>query len=481
MKRLLLFMLLPLSASGQTVPNINNVIFVDGSVNCLTSTPYPCTGAGVAAAAAAAGNGGTVYLPNKAINIASPGLNLTHLTNVTFVGTSAYASAPGRSSLTGTVLQFNYTGASTVGIDISGSIYLNFKNIIFSCGTSAANAPTVCFLHGRTSGSNGILNKLEDCMVVGYSPWIYYNYRGEQFSSMDTGYVEYGTSGVPITISEVNTAGITSPFVTLGGAASQSILKFVGGKTMVISNATTVTSPDNFLIYLDEGSGIIQSFSYEGYIQEAGKNNIIAGDTAGASGALENVQLNLQVDMASNTSHKLIAINGTAREWLVSGKVNPIDNTGGPALSFNSLLQSILKISTNIQNTVSGTLCTGSIIDVDQFGTVSCPFAAMIAGSNPAGQGISLTGVAFPFGTVSAPYTLSRRDFWLNVTGTTTITIPHAITGQRWEVFNSGAGTVTLAPDSGNICMAGSCAATKTLAVDTGVSITCGGTNCFAH
>jgi hypothetical protein len=77
----------------------------------------------------------------------------------------------------------------------------------------------------------------------------------------------------------------------------------------------------------------------------------------------------------------------------------------------------------------------------------------------------------------SSAYTLTAVDSWVNVSGTTTITAPHAIVGSRWVVFNSGAATVTVQADSGNVNGAGSI----TLSANTGKEITCDGSNCFAH
>ncbi len=86
------------------------------------------------------------------------------------------------------------------------------------------------------------------------------------------------------------------------------------------------------------------------------------------------------------------------------------------------------------------------------------------------------SGVVVPLATKSAAYTLTINDYWVNVTGTTTITVPHALVGQLWTVFNSGSGTVTLAADSGNV----NGAASVTLAANTGYQVTCDGTNCYA-
>jgi hypothetical protein len=79
--------------------------------------------------------------------------------------------------------------------------------------------------------------------------------------------------------------------------------------------------------------------------------------------------------------------------------------------------------------------------------------------------------------TKSSAYTVSTKDYWVNVTGTTTITVPHAGLGNHWVVFNSGSNTVTVQADSGNI----NGAASITLPTNTGKEVTCDGTNCFAH
>ncbi len=96
-----------------------------------------------------------------------------------------------------------------------------------------------------------------------------------------------------------------------------------------------------------------------------------------------------------------------------------------------------------------------------------------------AGQTCTMFGpiVGGGFFTKSSGYTLTAADSWVNVTGTTTITVPRLIVGTRWVVFNSGSNTVTVQADSGNI----NGAANITLSANVGREITCDGTNCFAH
>ena len=87
------------------------------------------------------------------------------------------------------------------------------------------------------------------------------------------------------------------------------------------------------------------------------------------------------------------------------------------------------------------------------------------------------SGFRSALSTKSRAYTLTTYDSWVNVIGSTTITVPHATTGNRWVVFNSGFGSVTVAADSGNI----NGGASITLSANTGKEIACDGTNCFAH
>jgi len=86
-------------------------------------------------------------------------------------------------------------------------------------------------------------------------------------------------------------------------------------------------------------------------------------------------------------------------------------------------------------------------------------------------------GMRCALATKSMAYTLASTDCIVDVTGTTTITAPRALSGVVWRVFNSGSNTVTIKADSGNI----NGGANVTRSANTGYQVWCDGTNCFAQ
>jgi len=152
--------------------------------------------------------------------------------------------------------------------------------------------------------------------------------------------------------------------------------------------------------------------------------------------------------------------------------------------TFNGCFQ-ILSVPTSNTFTVANTGSNGTSADGTAYASADSEAGelALALSAYPsncsAGQTCTMFGpmVGGGFFTKSSAYTLTGSDSWVNVTGTTTITVPHLIVGSRWVVFNSGSNTVTVQADSGNI----NGAANITLSANTGREITCDGTNCFAH
>jgi hypothetical protein len=175
----------------------------------------------------------------------------------------------------------------------------------------------------------------------------------------------------------------------------------------------------------------------------------------------------------------------TSAHTLLPNQITCIE--GVTDASFDGCLQIIAVSSTTFQTTYAGasTSSTGgtAYATADSEAAEIAQHLASYSNLCAVGQSCTVYGAADggTLSTQSSAYTLKATDTWTNVTGTTTITIPHAIAGQKWTVFNSGTNTVTLSPDSGNISYAGSTASTASLSTKTGAEITCDGTNCFAH
>jgi hypothetical protein len=182
-------------------------------------------------------------------------------------------------------------------------------------------------------------------------------------------------------------------------------------------------------------------------------------------------------DMEVNTTDVIVA--GT--QTLLSGiwattLVRVLGTSHGARLSagvYNTIIIDANALNTHLEHLSYNSSGTGRISDS---GTATSKFGVYNSNGSAYDGNLFATGTALPLSTKSSTYTLKVNDSWVNVTGTTTITVPHALRGQRWVVFNSGVATVTVHPDSGNI----NGAAGITLAANTGKEVTCDGTNCWA-
>jgi hypothetical protein len=178
-----------------------------------------------------------------------------------------------------------------------------------------------------------------------------------------------------------------------------------------------------------------------------------------------------------------IEINGANGSSVIAG-VNGLNNvtnlvhimstaTGGASISALRKFGGTNAISNSI--TAFNHVCTDeSLSTYILSSTASSPQELFTTCST---LGNRFLGAAGNLVTKSSAYTLAATDHWVNVTGTTTVKAPHLLTGQHWDVFNSGAGVVTVECDANNI----NGAASITLASNTGKTVTTDGTNCFAH
>lgn len=175
--------------------------------------------------------------------------------------------------------------------------------------------------------------------------------------------------------------------------------------------------------------------------------------------------------IGADSGHQLYGLKTTGGGGFALSGNDLTGNVSG-AIS-NSVVQLDAAGNAGINDEISNSRC----LQFDHSGNTSiCPVSltGSFTASLPASTGyVQLNELQ----TKSSAYTLTVNDSWINVTGTTTITVPHALTGQRWDVFNSGSNTVTIQCDSGNI----NGGASVTRSANTGYTVTADGTNCFAH
>jgi len=183
-------------------------------------------------------------------------------------------------------------------------------------------------------------------------------------------------------------------------------------------------------------------------------------------------------DMEANTTDVIVGgaqtvLSGIAATTLV----HVLGTSHGARLSgglYNSITIDANALNTHLEMLSYNSKGTGRISDA---GVATSKFAVYDSDGSAYDGNLFATGEALPLSTKSSAYTLTVNDSWVNVTGNTPITVPHALKGQRWVVFDSGAGTVTIHPDSGLINGRPSIM----LPSNNGKEVTCDGTNCWAR
>ncbi len=327
-------------------------------------------------------------------------------------------------------LKFNCNDDSIDGIDLDGLADSEFDAVsIFSCSGST-------HWHMRTVGSN--VNQYNNVFFGGLIDADSANQNGINLGSNSSGPAANAWTffGTKILNPQTNPTGTG---LDLEGSASAFYGGVVSGWDVGIN--VVVTNPSSTPRAGFEISG--------NYIELNAYAGIRVGD-AGASGA-------------------------KAEGVTITGNYINCDNVGSYGIDIQQA--SGFTVTGNQFN-----LCTTHAIRGMSDGTYQGADSGFVgANTVTGGQPISLQGsgntVTSSISTRSTAYTLSGTDTWVNVTGTTTITVPHAMTGQRWDVFNSGSGIVTLVCDSGTI----NGATSLSVASESGKSVTTDGTSCFAH
>jgi len=306
--------------------------------------------------------------------ISTTGLNFTNTNGLHIFGAGQYS----------TTLQFNNGNASgSVGLDVSGFFGLTVHDISFSGGTSTSNAPVVLVLQQRTSAGS-LLATWRNVYFTGYSDYLYYNCRGEQTSIYDYNFFALGTNSVCCVIGSENTAGVTSPFSTLGGSTSTTDFFFSGaqGTFTLGPNATSGAAA----LILDQGSnnnvadlnfygpyfGLQSTTTPQTAIKDTG-TGIIAG--LNIDGYLDNCQV------AGSVAGVFL---GTLYHAMITGTHISLSSSAD-VWTFNIFQSSYISFIGNESNCFTATSAAGSTIIVDNGGNVPTAPNAVYTFPSPGG------------------------------------------------------------------------------------------------
>lgn len=182
---------------------------------------------------------------------------------------------------------------SGIGVDCGAMVYFVFRDLQFNFGTSAANCPQVGLLlaRGNLSGSvvfSGI-GTFQRCIFNAWGTYGIYDYCSEQIDFNDCVILGLTTTTIPVVLSRVNTAGITSPNFTIDtNNVSMTCISFSGAESTISSKGSGATYP-NVLLDIGTSTGIAGVNFGVTYMPATGATSICIADNGGSGSILQNI------------------------------------------------------------------------------------------------------------------------------------------------------------------------------------------------
>ena len=418
----------PAQAAGALSSAVPGVIYVDG-------TKYAKTDTGIQAALAAAG-AGTVVLP--------PGVyNLAAAIRMTTSGQQLLCFGSGSTTL-------NYTGTADIPaiIDVGTSAEgkPNLNNISVTGCTVSGNSHVMDAIrtrgvHHSDFSNNSLINVTEAGIHTFFAV-------GLKLDNLRTSVNEGKITLKPASCiildgpDPSHETTVSTVYLPICEGVSGDGIKFGYAFEDKVISGTSEGNPTGINV-----TSIATAISIDGIDLEANGTDIIV---AGKQTVLRDV-----------SAFTLVHILGTSRGARLSGGMY-----NGVTIDPGALNTHLEMLSYN----VSG---TGHISNA---GTGTSTFGVYNSSGTFYDGTVFATGLALPLTARPSASTLTTNDHWINVTGNTTITVPHGDRGRLWTVFNAGSGTVTLRCDAGNINGAPSI----TLTPNTGKEVTADGADCWA-
>jgi hypothetical protein len=319
-----------------------------------------------------------------------------------------------------------------IGLDMGCAAYFCVRDIQFNFGTSAANCPKVGLLLAKGNYSGLIFSGIgvfQRCIFNAWGTYNVYDYCTENIDFQDCQFLGLTTNTIPVTLSRVNTAGITSPnFVISTFNDSMTAVNFSGFVSTISWSGNGVAAPG---VFLDIGTstGIAGIDFGTTYFPATGATSIAIADNGGVGSALQNITASNMIseqNAGSGTQQVMVISAQTVKEFNICGyTASGVAQTAAEFVFGSVLRSSNIKWNGNVVNSVGGTpiivqanFAVGCIFQVTGNAAQAISIGASQQSLILAGDGITGTFGGIGVNGASAP---AQIPGWGTPTGSTVI------------------------------------------------------------
>lgn len=315
-----------------------------------------------------------VYFPSGRYLVTSP-LNFTGVSNDHVYGAGADVS----------IIQCSSSGNS-VCLDDSAGNNDAYDHLTVNNGVAAQDASTVNFLAARTvTNANKIGDTFHNVNFRSFSPWNFFGYQNEQTTWGDVYWEADGPNTVNLTISQMNTPVVTSPFVTFAAAGgSTTAFTIDGAETSLTTNGAPANVPniylDGSLVHSMEGINIYGAYIADGIGMPRSSGMTMIGDE-GNGVVLYGLRLFGVHGNMSSANETLINLAASRVDRAdIVGINDPAGTSSAWQMQFNSLTNSHMDFQGFEGNALQANYCAGtSIPGTAGLQNVNCPYAFYVA------------------------------------------------------------------------------------------------------
>lgn len=203
-----------------------------------------------------------------------------------------------------------------IGVDCGCMAYFSFRDIQFNFGTSTANCPKVGLLLAKGNYGGVVfsgIGNFQRCIFNAFGTYNVYDYCAENIDFNNCQFLGLSTSTIPVTLSRVNTAGITSPnFVIEIQNDSMTAVSFSGFQSTILWSGNGTAVPG---VFFDIGTstGIAGIDFGTTYCAATGATSVVFADNGGAGSVLQNISAtNMISEQNAGTGTQQVAVFSAA-------------------------------------------------------------------------------------------------------------------------------------------------------------------------